>query len=158
MALCCDFLAWRMHISTDFEPRCTIEERYSELVEHHNVAWVNILNTAAAYCYAVLGVTDKIPKAFKEHNLGSVNILAPGRPMAELAENRVYSAQGAYAKAIGQNERQAAICEKCITDLLRFICLYSRRLLMRCSAGATRRQSLLATELSEACLVCVFCI
>lgn len=112
MALCCDFLAWRMHISTDFEPRCTIEEKYSELVEHHNVAWVNILNTAAAYCYAVLGVTDKIPKAFKEHNLGSVNILAPGRPMAELAENRVYLAQGAYAKAIGQNERQAAICEK----------------------------------------------
>ena len=32
--------------------------------------------------------------------------------MAELAENRVYLAQGAYAKAIGQNERQAAICEK----------------------------------------------
>ena len=44
---------------------------------------------------------SKIPKAFKEHNLGSVNILAPGRPMAELAENRVYPAQGAYAKAIG---------------------------------------------------------
>ena len=48
---------------------------------------------------------------FAEHQLSTINFLAPGKPMMEMIENQVYLAQGAYTKVIGRSEGQLAVCE-----------------------------------------------
>ena len=111
MALCCDFLAWRLSLCAEVEQRYSFEERYAELLRHHNAAWINIWSAISAYYHALLGKTEEIPELFGAHRLDSVNLLAPGRPMIEMIENQVYLAQGAYAKLIGRSEGLLALCE-----------------------------------------------
>ena len=111
MALCCDFLAWRLSMHADVERRYGFEERYVALLRHHNAAWINIWNAAGAYCHALQGETGNIPALFSQHRLSTVNFLAPGRPMMEMIENQVYLAQGAYAKVIGRSAELLALCE-----------------------------------------------
>ena len=111
MALCCDFLAWRLALFANAEPRYTFEERRTALLGHHNAAWINIWNGSCAYCRAVQGEAERIPEIFARHRLSSLNILAPGRPMAEMIESQVYLAQGAYAKVIGRSGELLALCE-----------------------------------------------
>ena len=111
MALCCDFLAWRLSLCTDVEHRYSFEERRIELLRHHNATWLNIWSATSAYYHALLGETDKIPSVFAEHQLSTIHFLAPGKPMMELIENQVYLAQGAYTKVIGRSEGQLAVCE-----------------------------------------------
>ena len=111
MALCCDFLAWRLSLFTEVEPRCALSERRAELLRHHNAPWLNIWNTVAAYYHALRGEPDRVPEVFAQHRLDTVHMLAPGRPMIELIENQVYLAQGSYAKVIGRSEGQLAVCE-----------------------------------------------
>lgn len=110
MALCCDFLAWRLSLYAQVEPRCSFEERRAMLLRQHNVAWINIWNATSAYYHALLGRENDIPEMFREHRLSSANFLAPGRPMMEMIENQVLLAQGAYAKVIGRGEKQLAVC------------------------------------------------
>ena len=111
MALCCDFLAWRLSCFLDIRRRCTLNERRSELLRHHNAAWLNIWNAASAYYYAVRGEPDRIPAIFAQHRLSAVNTLAPGKPMIEMIENQVSLAQGDYARVIGRSEGLLALCE-----------------------------------------------
>ena len=111
MALCCDFLAWRLSLCADVEQRYTFEERHAALLRHHNAAWINIWSAISAYYHALLGETEEIPELFGAHRLSSVNILAPGKPMIEMIENQVYLAQGSYAKVIGRSEGLLALCE-----------------------------------------------
>ena len=82
MALCCDFLAW-----------------------------INIWTATSAYYHALVGEIERIPAVFAEHQLSTINFLAPGKPMMEMIENQVYLAQGAYTKVIGRSEGQLAVCE-----------------------------------------------
>ena len=110
MALCCDFLARRLSLCADIEPRATFEQSYAALLRHHNVAWINIWNATSAYYHALTGQTDRIPPIFAEHRLSAIHLLAPGKPMTEMIENQVYLAQGAYAKVIGRSEGQLAVC------------------------------------------------
>ena len=111
MALCCDFLAWRLALCMDMEQRDSFEQRYAALLRHHNAAWINICAATCAYYYALRGDAGKIPEVFRAHLLASINILAPGRPMMEMIENQVYLAQGAYARVIGRSEGLLAACE-----------------------------------------------
>ena len=111
MALCCDFLAWRLSLCTSFTPRESFEQRREALLQQHNVAWLNILQSSCAYYYALLGLPEKIPAVFREHQLASIHFLAPGKPMMELIENQVYLAQGEYAKVIGHSEALLGMCE-----------------------------------------------
>ena len=111
MALCCDFLAWRLSLCAGVKPHRSIAGRRAELLRHHNTSWLNLWNAVSAYCHALYGETAKIPEVFAEHRLASVNILAPGRPMIEMIESQVYLAQGAYAKVIGRSEGLLALCE-----------------------------------------------
>ena len=111
MALCCDFLAWRLSLFADVEQRCTFDERYTALLRRHNASWLNIWSATSAYYHALTGKTEKIPEVFGAHRLASVNMLAPGKPMMEMIENQVYLAQGAYAKVIGRSAPQLAVCE-----------------------------------------------
>ena len=110
MALCCDFLARRLSLCTETAERDSFAARHAYLLKQHNTAWLNIFNATAAYYYALLGETEKIPEIFRTHMLSSINILAPGKPMTEMIENQVYLAQGAYAKVIGRSEGLLAAC------------------------------------------------
>ena len=111
MALCCDFLAWRLSLCTDVEQRYSFEERRVELLRYHNAAWINIWTATSAYYHALVGEIERIPAVFAEHQLSTINFLAPGKPMMEMIENQVYLAQGAYTKVIGRSEGQLAVCE-----------------------------------------------
>lgn len=111
MALCCDFLAWRLALAEEMKPHCSLERRRTELLRHHNAAWLNIWSGISAYYHALLGETEKIPPIFGEHRLSDINMLAPGRPMMLLIENQVYLAQGNYAKVIGRSDGQLSVCE-----------------------------------------------
>ena len=108
MALCCDFLAWRLSLYTDIGQRYSFEERRAELLRYHDSAWINIWSATAAYYYALLGEPERIPDVFAEHRLSTISFLAPGKPMMEMIENQVYLAQGAYTKVIGRSEGQLA--------------------------------------------------
>ena len=110
MALCCDFLAWRLSLFTDALPRQTFAQRRAVLLRQHNADWLNILDSTGAYHYALLGQPERIPPVFREHQLSSINFLAPGKPMMELIENQVYLAQGAYAQVIGRSQGLLALC------------------------------------------------
>ena len=110
MALCCDFLAWRLALHTDAALRCPPEARRAELLRQHNASWLQLWNGVSAYCHAVRGETERIPAVFARHRLAEVNTLAPGRPMVEMIENQVYLAQGAYAKVIGRGAELLAVC------------------------------------------------
>ena len=67
---------------------CTLAERHAELLRQHNASWLNLWNAIAAYYYALLGKTDKIPEVFRAHRLSTVHTLAPGKPMIEMIENQ----------------------------------------------------------------------
>lgn len=111
MALCCDFLAWRLSLCTDVEQRYSFEERRVDLLRKHNAAWVNIWSATSAYYHALLGKMELIPPVFADHQLSTIHLLAPGKPMMEMIENQVYLAQGAYAKVIGRSMGQLTVCE-----------------------------------------------
>lgn len=111
MALCCDFLAWRLSLCTDVEQRYSFEERRVDLLRKHNAAWVNIWSATSAYYHVLLGKMERIPPVFADHQLSTIHLLAPGKPMMEMIENQVYLAQGAYAKVIGRSMGQLTVCE-----------------------------------------------
>ena len=111
MALCCDFLAWRLSLAIGVAPEKAFEERYAELLRHHNTAWLNIWHAILAYYHALTGKQEAIPTIFAMHRLNEANILAPGKPMYTMIENQVYLTQGAYVKVIGRSEQQLAVCE-----------------------------------------------
>ena len=111
MVLCCDFLSRRLSLCADVEQRYTFKQRYQAILQHHNMSWVNIWSATCAYYYALQREEKMIPEIFRTHQLATVNILAPGKPMMEMIENQVYLAQGAYAKVIGRSEGLLAMCE-----------------------------------------------
>ena len=111
MALCCDFLSWRLSLHTDVEQRYTFAERYAELLRYHDTSWINLWNATSAYYHALHGEADKIPKIFSQHRLSDINMLAPGKPMMEMIENQVYLTQGAYARVVGRSAELLAVCE-----------------------------------------------
>lgn len=111
MALCCDFLSWRLSLHADVEQRYTFAERYADLLRYHDASWLNLWSATSAYYHALRGETDKIPEVFSQHRLSDINMLAPGKPMMEMIENQVYLAQGAYAKVVGRSAGLLAVCE-----------------------------------------------
>ena len=111
MALCCDFLSWRLSLHADVERRYTFAERYADLLRYHDASWLNLWSATNAYYHALRGETDKIPEVFSQHRLSDINMLAPGKPMMEMIENQVYLAQGAYAKVVGRSAGLLAVCE-----------------------------------------------
>ena len=111
MALCCDFLSWRLSLHADVEQRYTFAERYADLLRYHDASWLNLWSATSAYYHALRGETDKIPEVFSQHRLSDINMLALGKPMMEMIENQVYLAQGAYAKVVGRSAGLLAVCE-----------------------------------------------
>ena len=149
MALCCDFLAWRMSLCTGDTPHRTMVQRRQELLRQHNAAWLNILDATAAYYGALTGETEELPPVFREHRLASLSLLAPGRPMLEMIENQVWLAQGAYARVIG---RSAALLESCEAMHYALVALHVRLQAASAYAQLGKRpeaQALLAQALAD---------
>ncbi len=149
MALCCDFLAWRMSLCTGDMPHRTMAQRRQELLRQHNAAWLNILDATAAYYGALTGGTEELPPVFREHRLSSLRLLAPGRPMLEMIENQVWLAQGAYARVIG---RSAALLESCEAMHYALVALHVRLQTASAYAQLGKRreaQALLAQALAD---------
>lgn len=149
MALCCDFLAWRMSLCTGDMPHRTMAQRRQELLRQHNAAWLNILDATAAYYGALTGGTEELPPVFREHRLSSLRLLAPGRPMLEIIENQVWLAQGAYARVIG---RSAALLESCEAMHYALVALHVRLQTASAYAQLGKRreaQALLAQALAD---------
>ena len=111
MALCCDFLSWRLSLYTNVELHYTFEERYAALLRYHDASWINLWNATSAYYHALRGKTDNIPELFSQHRLSDINMLAPGKPMMKMIENQVYLAQGAYARVVGYSAELLPVCE-----------------------------------------------
>ena len=111
MALCCDFLSWRLSLYTNVEQHDTFEERYAALLRYHDASWINLWNATSAYYHALRGETDNIPELFSQHRLSDINMLAPGKPMMKMIENQVYLAQGAYARVVGYSAELLPVCE-----------------------------------------------
>ena len=111
MALCCDFLSWRLSLYTNVEQHDTFEERYAALLRYHDASWINLWNATSAYYHALRGETDNIPEVFSQHRLSDINMLAPGKPMMKMIENQVYLAQGAYARVVGYSAELLPVCE-----------------------------------------------
>ena len=111
MALCCDFLSWRLSLHADVEQRYTFAERYADLLRYHDASWLNLWSATSAYYHALRSETDKIPEVFSQHCLSDINMLAPGKPMMEMIENQVYLAQGAYARVVGYSAELLPVCE-----------------------------------------------
>ena len=111
MALCCDFLSWRLSLYTNVEQYDTFEERYAALLRYHDASWINLWNATSAYYHALRGEMDNIPELFSQHRLSDINMLAPGKPMMKMIENQVYLAQGAYARVVGYSAELLPVCE-----------------------------------------------
>ncbi len=118
MALCCDFLAWRLALCGEFAPKVPLETRREQVLCQHNAAWRNLFNAICAYHYALRGQVDSIPEVYAAHRMDSVNTLAPGKPMIELIENQVYLAQGEWAKVLGRGPGLLALCNALHYDLV----------------------------------------
>lgn len=109
--LCCDFLCQRLSLLKDIMIKVSLEDRYKELVDHHNSGFVNIWSTISAYSYALSGDIKKIPAIFADHKTNTMNLLAPGKPMVDMVENQVLLAQKAYAKVIGKSPICLQMCD-----------------------------------------------
>ena len=109
--LCCDFLSQRLSLITDTVIKVSLEERYKELVDHHNSGFINIRSSISAYFYALSGEVEKIPPIFAAHKTETMNVLAPGKPMVDMIENQVYLAQKDYAKVLGKRPIILGMCD-----------------------------------------------
>ncbi len=111
MALCCDFLALRLYLVCDFKLRYFLKERYHSLEKHPNGAWLKMFYSICSYYYALLEQENYIPDVFKNHELTSLNLLAPAKPMLEMIENQVYLIQQDYPKVIARSSKLLEACQ-----------------------------------------------
>ena len=111
MLLCCDFLAHRLSNLLDIKLRCSLDDRYKELVDYHNASFINIWKGISAYAYALRMETSEIPPAYAEDRTDTMNVLAPGKPMVDMILNQVFLAQGDYAKVVGRSQAILGMCE-----------------------------------------------
>lgn len=72
---------------------------------------VHLLESIAAYFYALQGRPEQAPELFREHKLAEVSFFGPCRPMMSLIEQQVWLAQGEYVKVIAHSEGLLRRCE-----------------------------------------------
>lgn len=72
---------------------------------------MHLLESIAAYFYALQGRPEQAPELFREHKLAEVSFFGPCRPMMSLIEQQVWLAQGEYVKVIAHSEGLLRRCE-----------------------------------------------
>ena len=81
------------------------------LLQKHDGVQVHLLESIAAYFYALQGRPEQAPELFREHKLAEVSFFGPCRPMMSLIEQQVWLAQGEYVKVIAHSEGLLRRCE-----------------------------------------------
>ena len=95
MTLCCDFLALRLALCGKGGKRGTIlPPSAPPCCKKHDGVQVHLLESIAAYFYALQGRPEQAPELFREHKLAEVSFFGPCRPMMSLIEQQVWLAQG----------------------------------------------------------------
>ncbi len=109
--MCCDFLALRMSYCGKLSRNVLwYEECREQFKRLHDPLLFTVLDGCAAYLYALLEQTDKIPQWIYEGRLEDGNILNPARPMYEIIYNQVLLLQKKYATVIGRGEFLLKAC------------------------------------------------
>ena len=106
MTLCCDFLALRLALCGKGKEGYDFAAKRAALLQKHDGVQVHLLESIAAYFYALQGRPEQAPELFREHKLAEVSFFGPCRPMMSLIEQQVWLAQGEYVKVIAHSEGQ----------------------------------------------------
>ncbi len=80
-------------------------------MQKHDGVQVHLLESIAAYFYALQGRPEQAPELFREHKLAEVSFFGPCRPMMSLIEQQIWLAQGEYVKVIAHSEGLLRRCE-----------------------------------------------
>lgn len=94
MTLCCDFLALRLALCGKGKEEYDFAAKRAALLQKHDGVQVHLLESIAAYFYALQGRPEQAPELFREHKLAEVSFFGPCRPMMSLIEQQVWLAQG----------------------------------------------------------------
>lgn len=94
MTLCCDFLALRLALCGKGKEGYDFAAKRAALPQKHDGVQVHLLESIAAYFYALQGRPEQVPELFREHKLAEVSFFGPCRPMMSLIEQQVWLAQG----------------------------------------------------------------
>lgn len=108
MTLCCDFLALRLALCGKGKEGYDFAAKRAALLQKHDGVQVHLLESIAAYFYALQGRPEQAPELFREHKLAEVSFFGPCRPMMSLIEQQVWLAQGEYVKVIARIQLAAA--------------------------------------------------
>ena len=111
MTLCCDFLALRLALCGKGKEGYDFAAKRAALLQKHDGVQVHLLESIAAYFYALQGRPEQTPELFREHKLAEVSFFGPSRPMMSLIEQQVWLAQGEYVKVIAHSEDLLRRCE-----------------------------------------------
>ena len=111
MTLCCDFLALRLALCGKGKEEYDFAAKRAALLQKHDGVQVHLLESIAAYFYALQGRPEQAPELFREHKLAEVSFFGPCRPMMSLIEQQVWLAQGEYVKVIAHSEGLLRRCE-----------------------------------------------
>lgn len=111
MTLCCDFLALRLALCGKEKEGYDFAAKRAALLQKHDGVQVHLLESIAAYFYALQGRPEQAPELFREHKLAEVSFFGPCRPMMSLIEQQVWLAQGEYVKVIAHSEGLLRRCE-----------------------------------------------
>ena len=111
MTLCCDFLALRLALCGKGKEGYDFAAKRAALLQKHDGVQVHLLESIAAYFYALQGRPKQAPELFREHKLAEVSFFGPCRPMMTLIEQQVWLAQGEYVKVIAHSEGLLRRCE-----------------------------------------------
>lgn len=111
MTLCCDFLALRLALCGKGKEGYDFAAKRAALLQKHDGVQVHLLESIAAYFYALQGRPEQAPELFREHKLAEVSFFGPCCPMMSLIEQQVWLAQGEYVKVIAHSEGLLRRCE-----------------------------------------------
>ena len=111
MTLCCDFLALRLALCGKGKEGYDFTAKRAALLQKHDGVQVHLLESIAAYFYALQGKPEQAPELFREHKLAEVSFFGPCRPMMSLIEQQVWLTQGEYVKVIAHSEGLLRRCE-----------------------------------------------
>lgn len=111
MTLCCDFLALRLALCGKGKEEYDFAAKRAALLQKHDGVQMHLLESIAAYFYALQGRPEQAPELFREHKLAEVSFFGPCRPMMSLIEQQVWLAQGEYVKVIAHSEGLLRRCE-----------------------------------------------
>ena len=111
MTLCSDFLALRLALCGKGKEGYDFAAKRAALLQKHDGVQVHLLESIAAYFYALQGRPEQAPELFREHKLAEVSFFGPCRPMMSLIEQQVWLAQGEYVKVIAHSEGLLRRCE-----------------------------------------------